>query len=217
MKKAHLLLTVTTISALTALAEPAQAINNPHGNVKVELTVGRRPNGVMRACFKRSSDGLEASVDFGNAGGMTRAENILLNGGDDIIFVVGGFFQSRFACGENLGVTRNNGFKLQVQGVGGNDSGHCGHDNTDCLLGLGNDSMFAHSPIGRVHGQGGNDNLFGDGTSSGNADRLFGGTGNDCLNDPGNEHAIFDCGDGADRAVNRPVDAISCEESVSSC
>jgi Ca2+-binding RTX toxin-like protein len=219
-----MLSTIMTASLVgLALARPASArtVTPPAdwNNLNVSATVGYQFNVAQVVCFTAS--GKEPVVySLGGPSGLNDDYLIATNSGNDSVDVVSS--TSLIACGRTLhplvygkrpdGRSR----RLDVSTRQGNDRISCGKELSNCDGAQGDDLLFAASPIGTIRGGSGKDKLVGH-PVFGTGDRLSGGSGNDCLNDPGNDHSLFDCGSGTDLFVTPASGAIDCETPVNSC
>lgn len=221
MRRMQSLVVAAIASASTLFATQAQAEvkRNPFGNSDVNVWIGQR-DGRTRVCWEETATFArrEQRVTGSNANGLTINLDVISGGGNDFI-VVAGFAGGEFfstACGEYRPVKHNNKL-LKVGGMAGNDLMDCDNGKTDCLGGDGNDELRGGSSSGRLMGQAGDDKVFGSLFNPSN-DRMFGGTGSDCLADGDSQHVTFDCGAGGNDSYSTfggvPGGRVNCDEPV---
>jgi Ca2+-binding RTX toxin-like protein len=222
MKRTKLLLTIVA-TALAALAnarraDAATTVDNPLGSERVAVIVGHTSVGPIVA-YQGYDTGKCVVYSLGNGAGLNDDYTIRGSNGDDGVIVFGGFGGSGSGvyCGFTVTALLYNGHFLDIRALSGHDSVLCGAGDSHCHGDGGPDNVVNYSGVGAIFGDSGNDTLTG--SSAIATDSLSGGSGDDCLADPGNAHARFDCGtqNVHDFYVSPASGRVSCEVAVSSC
>jgi Ca2+-binding RTX toxin-like protein len=209
---------MTTALAGLAVARQAQAafpVDTPYGSQAVSVLIGTDPRFGPIVCYQSHANGSIFTVySLGTTAGLDQDYVVRAASGADFIQIFSSGTSTQCG-GYQFDPLKYNGKRLDVKGSGGNDTIICGAGRSDCFGDTGKDTMQNFSPVGRLIGGASNDRLSG--SSSITTDRLSGGTGTDCLDDPGNRHTEFDCGADADFFVSPASGAISCETPVTTC
>jgi Ca2+-binding RTX toxin-like protein len=222
MRRTKLLLAMMTMTAVglasATRAEAAITVDNPFGSQRVFVIVGHTSVGPIVG-FQSFATGECIVYSLGNGAGLNNDYTIRGSSGDDGMIVFGGFGGggSGGYCGFTVSALLYNGHFLDIRAGSGNDAIHCGAGDSHCHGDGGNDGIQSYSGVGAIFGDSGRDNLTG--LSAITTDSLSGGSGDDCLADPGNAHSRFDCGtqDVHDFYVSPASGRVSCEVAVSRC
>lgn len=223
-----LALSIAVTTGVSGSALAYDVIDNPYGNSATIIVIATRTNHdgpvYPMAVFQRQSDGECTHFQLGTAQGLNQEYLINSGNGNDIITEpksAGSISCTNTGFGTIWGTIPvspllYNGNVLDVDARGGDDTIACLNGDTYCWGGDQNDVMLNYSAIGRLHGGDGNDRLLG--SSAISSDWLQGDEHNDCLDDPGDSHSKFDCGNGSDSYISPGgTGRISCEAAVSSC
>jgi hypothetical protein len=219
MSRTRVMLTAMMMTSLAGLAATKEAhaflVTSPYDDQGVSVTVGHDPRFGPIVCYQLNTSGSTFTVySLGTTAGLNDDYMIASGNGNDFLKTINSTGTS--ACGGYIfNSLVYNTHRLDMRGSGGNDTIVCGFGKSDCFGDTGDDHMQAFSPTGRISGAGGKDALLG--TSAVATDRMSGGTGADCLEDPGDQHAEFDCGADADTFVLPGSNRISCETNVPHC
>jgi Ca2+-binding RTX toxin-like protein len=227
MRRKALTFTALMVASVASLAVSKQAhaelVASPYGNQRVFVKVGYDSRFGPIVCFLPTDNPSTSTVYLlGNLNGLNQDYMIAARGGNDTLLTVSRSGQALPGCNppnqgpyffEPLvyGVNPANGqsWRLDMRGSSGKDTIVCGGGKSDCFGDTGDDDMQGFSGIGALNGNSGKDSLAG--SSAITTDRLSGGPDNDCLEDPGDRHTRFDCGDGADTYVPPGSGRVSCE------
>jgi len=196
----------------SAQAEAAQLLSPFGANVPVQVFIGRVPSlGTQRVIWKRISDQVCLGTNIGDVNGLSDNYELIGSSGADDMRILGG--PSTF-CSVQMDALVYNGHYFDLYGRGGNDAMSSENGDTWLVGEDGNDVLY-FAGAGVLSGGNGDDSLFATSTIF-SSEGLYGGEGNDCLEDDNASAATVDCGPGGDQLgtfFGTPF-SVSCESTI---
>jgi hypothetical protein len=177
-----LIFTVAVIGLHTASAHARTDIYNPMGDNPTTIVIGIVPRMGTYVTWHRQGTYVCSEQQIGDLNGLFDDTMVLGGNANDTIKIYqdssdDGYCTSGLTPGVIYG-----GRYLDLAGLGGDDFIRAGDGDTWLFGDDGNDRLIFYSSIGQLHGQGGDDKLHSLGISA-TGESLFGGPGNDCLED----------------------------------